>query len=93
MFFGIFMAGIIVGIFVVCVLIYFRPRWLRKRPTESTSNVQDANQDPVYDVVDLKSMAQNYYESERGSANNGGYSNYADLSKEKEAENTYQSLT
>ena len=92
MFFGIFMAGIIVGIFVVCVLIYFRRRWLRKRPTESSSNVQDANQDPAYDVVDLKNLAQNYYESERGSANDG-YSNYADLSKNREAENTYQSLT
>ncbi|XP_028407333.1 deleted in malignant brain tumors 1 protein-like [Dendronephthya gigantea] len=94
MFFIMFVAGILVGIFVVCAVLYFRRRWLRKGSAEPGPDVQDPNQDPnqdpLYEVVDLKNVAQNYYGS-ASSATNDGYSNYADLSKARDRENTYES--
>ena len=91
MFFIIFVAGTISGIFVVCVMIYSRRRWLRKRQSESSPAVPGTNQSPDYEEVDLKNLVQNKYVSPRGAANDG-YSNYADLDKPGDAGNTYQSL-
>ena len=39
------------------------------RKTESSPDVQDVNQDPIYEEVDLKNWAQNHYESPEGIAN------------------------
>ena len=89
--FIIVVAAIIVVLFVAYAVIFCRRRWLGNRKTESSPDILDTNQGPVYDEVDLKNLAQNHYESPGGTANYG-YSNYAELDKVRDAGNTYQSL-
>lgn len=89
--FIIVVAAIIVALFVAYAVIYCRRRWLGNRKCESSPDVQNTNQDPVYEEIDLKKLAQNRYESPRGVANDG-CSNYAELGKAGDAENTYQPL-
>ena len=93
-------SGIIIGLFVAYILLCARRRWLVKnRKPEQNAKPQPTEVDTTYQELDLTRMnAEDNYQSLRVNAasnvaGNDDDSTYTELSKTRDVENNYQSLT
>ena len=85
------LSGIVVGLFVAYVFVCSRRRWFGKQTPEHILKRHEGK-DEIYEEVDLQKMnAENNYWS-MGGAIDGNKSGYADLNRDRDAENDYQSL-
>ena len=92
-----FIAGVLFSYIVWC----FHRRWFRKRKPKRTLNEQSTEADSTYQELDLPKMNQeDNYQSLRGNValrindvTNDYESTYTELSKTRDVEDNYQSLT
>ncbi|CAB4040504.1 Hypothetical predicted protein, partial [Paramuricea clavata] len=92
-------SGIIIGILVSYILWCSCRRWLRNRRPQSNTEAQTTEADTTYQELDLSKInTEDNYQSLRvnaasNNAENDDDSTYTELSKTKDEENKYQSLT
>ena len=94
------MSGIIVGILVSYIASCSHRRWLKNRKSKRNPDQQPAETDSTYQELELSKMNQeDNYQSLRGNVarindvTNDDASTYTELSKTRDVENNYQSLT
>ena len=93
--------GIIVGILLSYIAHCSRRRWFRNRQPKQTPDQQPTAVDSAYQELDLSKMNQeDNYQSLRGNVarindvtNDNDTENYTELSKTRDVEDNYQSLT
>ena len=97
---GSMMSGIIIGLFLAYILLCARRRWFTIKKPERHVRPGTTEVDSTYQELDLtKINKEDNYQSLRvtaasnDAANNGDDSDYTELSKTREAEKNYQSLT
>ena len=93
-------SGIIVGILLSHVVQCSRSRWFRNRKAKRSPDRQPTEADAAYQELDLSKMNQeDNYQSLRGNVTrindvtNDDDSTYSELSKTRDVEDNYQSLT
>ena len=94
------MCGIIIGVLLSNIVQCSRRRWFRSRKPKRKPDKQPTEADSTYQELDLSKMNQeDNYQSLRGSVarindvTNNDESTYTELSKTRDAEDNYQSLT
>ena len=93
------MSGIIIVILLSYVVWCSRRRWLRNRKPEQNPAAQTTEADTTYQELDLSKMntEDNYQSLRVNAASNEAVhddgSTYTELSKTRDEENKYQSLT
>ena len=92
--------GIVVGILLSYVVYYSHHRWFRNKNPEQNPNLPPTEGDSTYQELDLaKVNTEDNYQSLTGNSvkvncvANDDNSNYSELSKTRDVENNYQSLT
>ena len=92
-------SGIIIGILVCYIVWCSCRRWLRTRRPQSNPEAQTTEADTTYQELDLSKMnTEDNYQSLRVNAASNNVANdddstYTELSKTRDEENKYQSLT
>ena len=93
-------SGIIVGILVSYIASCSRRRWFKNRKSKQNPDQQPTEADSNYQDLDLSKMNQeDNYQSLRGNVarindvTNDDDSTYTELSKTRDVENNYESLT
>ena len=93
-------SGIIVGILLSHIVQCSRSRWFRNRKAKQNPDQQPAEADSTYQELDLSKMnKEDNYQSLRGNVarindvTNDDDSTYTELSKTRDVEDNYQSLT
>ena len=93
-------SGFIVGILVSYIAWCFHRRWFRNRKPKRNPDQQPTEADSTYQELDLSKMnKEDNYQSLRGNVarindiTNDHESTYTELSKTRDVENNYQSLT
>ena len=96
----VLISGIIVGILLSYIVQCSGRRWFRNRKAKQNPDQQPAEADSTYQELDLSKMnKEENYQSLRGNAErindvtNDDDSTYTELSKTRDVENNYQSLT
>jgi hypothetical protein len=95
----ILVSGIVFGLFLAYVFFCARRRWFGKRKPEQIPKPKTTEVDPTYQELDLTKMnTEDNYQSLRVNAASNGAANeddstYTQLTKTREVENNYQSLT
>ena len=94
------LSGIIVGVLLSYIAQCSYRRWLRKGKPEQNTDHHPTEADSTYQELDLSKMnKEDNYQSLKGNVTrindvaNDDDSNYTDLSKTRDVENNYQSLT
>ena len=92
--------GIIIGVLLTYIAQCSYRRWFRKRKPKRNPDEQPTEADSTYQELDLSKMNQeDNYQSLRGNvarindATNDDESTYTELSKTRDAEDNYQSLS
>ena len=92
------MSGFFVGVLVSCIA--SRRRWCRNRKPKRNPDQKPTEADSTYQELDLSKMnKEDNYQSLRGNVarindvTNHDDSNYTELSKSRDVEDNYQSLT
>ena len=95
-----FVSGFIAGVLLSYIVWCSRRRWFRKRKPKRTLNEQPTEADSTYQELDLSKMNQeDNYQSLRGNVTrindvtNDDESTHTELSKTRDVEDNYQSLT
>ena len=95
-----FVCGIIIGVFLSYVVWCSHRRWFRKRKPKRNPDEQPTGADSNYQELDLSKMNQeDNYQSLRGNVARindvtiDDESTYTELSKTRDVEDNYQSLT
>ena len=94
-------SGIIVGIILSYIAWCSHRRWFRNRKPKRNPDQQPTEADSTYQELDLSKMnKEDNYQSLRGNVarindviNDNDDSNYTELSRTRDVENNYQSLT
>ena len=93
-------SGIIIGIFVSYIAWCFHHRWFRNRKPKRNPDQKPTEADSTYQELDLSKMnKEDNYQSLRGNVarindvTNDNDSTYTKLSKTRDVEDNYQSLT
>ena len=93
-------SGIIIGIFVSYIAWCFHHRWFRNRKPKRNPDQKPTEADSTYQELDLSKMnKEDNYQSLRGNVarindvTNDNDSTYTELSKTRDVEDNYQSLT
>ena len=92
-------SGMIIGIIFSFIFVYSRRKFRRKKPLQSNPKTPASQVDLTYQELDLKKMnkEENYQSLKVNATRNDGWNNgestYTDLTKTREVENNYQSLT
>ncbi|CAB3986932.1 B-cell receptor CD22-like isoform X1 [Paramuricea clavata] len=93
-------SGFILGIFFSYIVSYSRSRWFRNRKPERNPETKTTEADTTYQELDLSKMnTEDNYQSLRvnaavcNDATNDDDSTYTQLSKTRDVEDNYQSLT
>ena len=93
-------SGFIAGVLLTYIVQCSRRRWFRKRKPKRNPDEQPAEADSTYQELDLSKMNQeDNYQSLRGNVakindvTNDDESTYTELSKTRDVEDNYQSLT
>ena len=88
-------SGIIIGLFLAYILFCVRRRWFRKGKPEQKSESQRTEDDSTYQELDVTKMSKedNYQSLRVNAVNKGDDSTYTELSKARDEESNYQSLT
>ena len=93
-------SGIIVGVLLTYLVQCSRRRWFRKRKPKRNPDEHPTEPDSTYQELDLTKMNQeDNYQSLRGNVarinnvTNDDESTYTELSKTRDVEDNYQSLT
>ena len=92
--------GIIIGVLLSYIVWCSHGRWFRKRKPKRNPDEQPTEADSTYQELDLSKMNQeDNYQSLRGNVatiddvTNNDESTYTELSKTRDVEDNYQSLT
>ena len=92
--------GIIIGVLLLYIVQCSHRRWFRKRKPKRNPDEHPTEADSTYQELDLSKMNQeNNYQSLRGNVarindvTNDDESTYTELSKTRDVEDNYQSLT
>ena len=92
--------GIIIGVLLSYIAQCSHRRWLRKRKSKRNPDEQPTEADSTYQELDVSKMNQeDNYQSLRGNVarindvTNDDESTYTELSKTRDVEDNYQSLT
>ena len=93
-------SGIIVGVLLSYLASCYHRRWCRNRKPKRNPNQQPTEAHSTYQGLDLSKMnKEDNYQSLRGNVarindvTNDNDSNYTELSKTRDVENNYQSLS
>ena len=96
----ILVSGIIIGVLLSYIVWFCHRRWFRKRKPKRNPDKQPTEADSTYQELDLSKMNQeDNYQSLRGNVGrindvtNDDQSTYTELSKTRDVEDNYQSLT
>ena len=94
------MCGIIIGVLLSYIVLCSHRRWFGKRKPKRNPDHQPTEVDSTYQELDVSKMNQeDNYQSLRGNVarmndvTNDDESTYTELSKTRDVENNYQSLT
>ena len=89
------MSGVIIGLFLACILLCLCHRRFKNRKPERKPESETKQVDTTYQELDLSKMNKedNYQSLRANAASNDDDSTYTELKKTSDVEDNYQSLT